>query len=767
MAKPASGASVAALVFAGLMVSPSLAAAQADVSQTPAPTRTPTVTVTGHKLDSEGYAAPPQYDTPIATLGPLGDQPILDAPQSVTVIPEDLVVNQQTRNVNDTLRFLPSVEIRDQQGFEISRPQSRGFQSSIASNTRLDGLNIIGTTEVPAENLAGIEVLNGPSGALFGPETPAGVFDYILKRPTDTPLLRYVEGFDSDGVFTEQADVGGRGGPDDKLGVRLNLLHGQGEAYVEGSHVDRTLASIDLDYHLDAKTVIEADYSHYSSDATGLPGSFVYDGASSGASKSTLLPAAVDPSRVGYGQPGAGTDISTETALGKIKHSFNSDWSFEIGGLYQNAIRGLYGITNTLTDDKGDFTVIKNFTAVPQFTIGSNSAALNGHIRLFGLLNDVSIGTNGFINGQYSHKTSIAVTLTGKNQTLNLADPMVLPTLPTPQSGGLYESSRVFEQSLVFGDTLHLTDQLAVQGVVSTSFLHSHSYAATGALTSQDKSDGVTSPTISLIYKPLPALSFHATYASSLEQGDQAPANVTNANQILAPYRDDLYELGAKYALTGDLLLTLDAFRMTRPFATTPLTTFEVVGEQRNNGVEAFVQGEITRDLSLFGGITYIDARLQDTGVATTANKLIVGVPTVKSDLVFDYHPAFARGAAATLTVNYEDRRAATNTNNSFAPSYVTIDPGVRYSLGLFGHHATARFQAINVTDTHYYISIADGAIVGSPGANTAYLGHATHLRGQPGIRLLTREPPSQRRDQPSAAAPDLASSSGPTALCR
>ena len=34
-----------------------------------------------------------------------------------------------------------------------------------------------------------------------------------------------------------------------------------------------------------------------------------------------------------------------------------------------------------------------------------------------------------------------------------------------------------------------------------------------------------------------------------------------------------------------------------------------------------------------------------------------------------------------------------------------------------------ARLGAINVTDTHYYSSIADGNIVGSPGANTAYLG--------------------------------------------
>ena len=57
-------------------------------------------------------------------------------------MPEDLLVNQQAATVNDALRYLPSVEVRDQQGYEVSRPQSRGFQGGIVQNTRLDGLNI-------------------------------------------------------------------------------------------------------------------------------------------------------------------------------------------------------------------------------------------------------------------------------------------------------------------------------------------------------------------------------------------------------------------------------------------------------------------------------------------------------------------------------------------------------------------------------------------------------------------------------------------------
>jgi iron complex outermembrane receptor protein len=177
--------------------------------------------------------------------------------------------------------------------------------------------------------------------------------------------------------------------------------------------------------------------------------------------------------------------------------------------------------------------------------------------------------------------------------------------------------------------------------------------------------------------------------------------------------------------VTPSLLLTVAAFHMTRPLAVTSATTnvFGVVGEQRNNGVELFAQGDITPELSMFGGATWIDARLEGSNNVTTDGKLVVGVPTVKSDLAIDYHPAFGHGLALTGAVHYEGVRAATNTNNTYAPSYGTLDVGMRYSTSFEKRSATFRFQVLNVTDTVYYSSIADGNIVGSAGANTAYLG--------------------------------------------
>jgi iron complex outermembrane receptor protein len=660
-----------------------------------------------------GYAEQPVFAVRTADMGPLGRRPTRDVPASVTTVPEDLIVNSQAHSVNDILRYLPSVEVRDQQGFEVSRPQSRGFQGSIVQNTRLDGLNVIGTTAIPSENLAGVQVLNGLSGALYGPQSPSGVFTYQLKRPTTATLYRVIGSYDSQGLWTGQVDASDTKGP---VGYRFTFVHGQGEGYVDGSHASRTLIAGDFDLHLDDRTVIEADVSHYETKSFGLPGSIVYFGGGL-----TVLPKAIDPTRVGYGQPNAGVDLSTNTGLVKLKHDFGGGWHFELGGLYQNANRGLYGITNTLTDNNGNYTVTKNFTAVPRFTVASNSAALTGTATLFGLANDLSLGTNGFVNGQYSSDTSIAVTL----GTGNLANPTVLPTKPTPATGGQYKSARLFVQSIVVGDTLHLDDRLALQGTLSTSFLSSKSWSKMGAVTSSDTRNGVLSPTVSLTYKPVGAVTLYATYANSIEQGETAPAGTANANQILSPYRDEEYEAGAKYQVTPGLLITASAFRMTRPLATTDAITnvFAVVGTQRNWGGELFGQGAVSPALSLFGGVTYIDARLIGSGVAATNDKRVVGVPHFKSDVTADYHPAFADGVALTGTVHYESDRAATNINNSFAPAFATVDVGLRYNAGWGGHHETLRLGVINVADKHYYASIADGNIVGSAGANTAYSG--------------------------------------------
>lgn len=662
-----------------------------------------------------GYAVRAEYHTRDADLGPLGTRSIKDTPMSVTVLPEQLLVNQQVKTVNDALRNLPSVTIRDQQGLEVSRPQSRGFVGTIDQNTRIDGMNVIGTTAIPAENLSGIEVLNGMAGSLYGPETPAGVFNYILKRPTREPLARLIENYDSRSIFTEQLDLGGPLGAGSPLGYRLNAVHGEGEGYANGSHSNRTLLSGAFDVHISPRTVIETNFTHYETHVTGLPGSVVYFGQSG----STRLPDALDPTAPGLGQRGAGTDLRSDMALAKLKHDFGNGWSFQVGGLYENAIRNLWGITNTFTDDAGDYTVTKNFNAIPRYAIVSNRAQLNGHFSWLGTENNLSIGTNGFSDRRYSYRNSIAVPLGSGN----ISDPVLFPPVATPANGGRYHSGMLREQSVIVGDTMHFNAAWAAQAVLNSSYLKTQSFNKSGKLTKSDSADGQISPTVSVIYTPTRKLTAYATWARSIEPGDTAPAGTVNANEFLSPYHDKQYEAGVKYAVSSRLLLSAAAFRMTRPLAQTDVATnvFQVVGTQRNRGVELFAQGDLASSLSVLGGVTYVDARVTGSQVPGGDDKLVVGVPHWKADMSLDYHPAFFGGFALTGAVHFESRRAATNTNNSFAPAVATFDIGARYSTPVGRHALTLRARIANLTDRYYFSAIADGNIVGSPGSNTAY----------------------------------------------
>ena len=63
-----------------------------------------------------------------------------------------------------------------------------------------------GTTAVPAENLAGIQVLNGLAGSLYGPETPAGVFNYVTGYSAKTDFHKLlVAPINMSGIISNRA----------------------------------------------------------------------------------------------------------------------------------------------------------------------------------------------------------------------------------------------------------------------------------------------------------------------------------------------------------------------------------------------------------------------------------------------------------------------------------------------------------------------------------------------------------------------------------
>ncbi|EHH69485.1 TonB-dependent receptor [Gluconobacter morbifer] len=670
--------------------------------------------ITVHRRNGAGTAA--DYNAKVADLGPLGNRPILDTPMSIMTVTHDVMLNQQARNINDLMAYVPSAQLEMRGDPNTSRPQSRGFEGDVIANTRMDGLNMVITTPYAAEQFDSMQVLNGLAGALYGPQNPAGTFDFTLKRPTDRMTERFVAGVDSIGAPMESVDVSGRVGHNKWFGYRLNLLNQNGEGYVADSHMRRDLVSGDFDIHISPKTVIQIDASQYTYAERGYPGGFSY-------STAIQLPQAPDLSQQGYGQRQAGYNMETDTVLAKIIHHFNDNWSLKVGGLWQNAGRNVFSTANQLQNSAGLYkqTISAALTA-NDFVAGSNMAYLNGTFHTGFLKHQIEIGTNGYVMGNYNPTSSTGTLTLGE---ASIGHPQTFSSAQ-PYYSGRYKSADTMNQSLLAGDTISLGRHWSIMGSLAWSWLSTNNYNTTNTKTSSYSRSAAFSPMTSLMYKPADNQTAYFTWGRSLQAGTIAPAGAANVNQVTAPLRSEEYEVGYKILVAKRLQLNVAGFRMARPFGyTDPITNvYSNYGIQRNYGVEFQASGNITDNLSVLGGMTWLDAQLLNTGTAKTSYKQVVGVPPLMANVLLDYRLPFLKGGAVNANVHYMGRRAANVYNTTFAPSYVTLDLGARYAVHVYDQPLVFRFGVNNVTNQSYWASVYPSSINGGGSAtNSAVAG--------------------------------------------
>jgi len=195
----------------------------------------------------------------------------------------------------------------------------------------------------------------------------------------------------------------------------------------------------------------------------------------------------------------------------------------------------------------------------------------------------------------------------------------------------------------------------------------------------------------------------------------------------MPPYRSKSHEVGVKAELTSRASFTIAGFHIERPFAfTDPADNyFKVAGNQRNFGMEISATGDVFRDMTVYGGLTLMDPRLQDTGNPLTTDKLVVGTPKLRSNLFAEYRLPQVKGLSFNMNWHHTGKRAADNTNAIWGAGYHTLDLGARFTTRLFGERTpvTWRFDAANVGNAFYWASIFTTNQDGGVGSYNAFLG--------------------------------------------
>ena len=658
--------------------------------------------------------------------GVLGSAPIVDQPIVITMLPSAEIRNTQVKTLRDAIQFLPLVNFNEQEGDQIIRPSTRGIQGSIAQNTRQDGMAFAITGANAVEQYETLQVQNGLGSSFYGPANPSGIFDFILKRPPDEHSTNLYLEQDSSTLGTIYGDAGGRFGPNHLFGYRSNLLYSDGGAYVANARQRRRLAEFAFDARPTPRSLIDVSYSAYDVVQRGYPGWFSYgsDPASTARPRTTLLlPAAPDPTRVGYGQPDTGVNLTTQSTSARYHYQISPQWRMVAGGLAQRLNRFIDTGVNTLTSNAGNYNVILASGFAARFDTVSDLGYLTGTGHFFGVKHDLVFGSEGYRFRQFSYPNPLASTLLLGST--SIAAPVILPPSAAglPVYRNLYKASIINQQGFNIGDLFTLPKHFLVRLAGSQDYFGSDNNTVGGRRTGGSNRNGI-SPSASILYKPASWATAYATFASSLQQGDIAPGNAVNANQSLAPYRSNEWELGFK-TTDHPLAFTTALFRIQRPFANTDaLNVFRITGLQVNYGAELSAQGLLFHRLLIDGGFTALNARLNQTGIAATNGQRFVGTPDYKSNLLSEYHLPRVQDLVITGDWQFVGARPANDENLQFTPHFDTLNLGLRYGRVIGSKRATFRFTANTLGNVRYYSTISPGDITGTnAGSNTAFLG--------------------------------------------
>ncbi|MNK16368.1 Ferrichrome-iron receptor precursor [compost metagenome] len=165
------------------------------------------------------------------------DTPLIETPQSVSVVTREQMTEQGAQTLNQVLRYTPGVatESRGATATRLDQFTVRGFSAS----TYLDGLRVFGgrdaLPQVDAFRLERVDVLKGPASVIYGQGGPGGVVNQISKRPTEE-TLREVEV--QVGNYDFRRANFDFGGPMDEEGKYLYRLVGSG--YMSDGQVNDT-----------------------------------------------------------------------------------------------------------------------------------------------------------------------------------------------------------------------------------------------------------------------------------------------------------------------------------------------------------------------------------------------------------------------------------------------------------------------------------------------------------------------------------------------
>jgi catecholate siderophore receptor len=242
--------------------------------------------------------------------------------------------------------------------------------------------------------------------------------------------------------------------------------------------------------------------------------------------------------------------------------------------------------------------------------------------------------------------------------------------------------------------------------------------------TDLSRTDNAVSPRLGLIWTPNAASTYYVSYSHAfLPSGEQLGLATTTAD--LAPEKAKNYELGARWDLLARLTLSAALFRTDRDDVRVadPLNPgfFVKSGQQRTEGYELGLQGEVTPAWQVYGGYAHLDGRIRKpitSGTSATAASVVPAgskIGLVPEHTVSLWNKVNLGGGWATgLGVIHQSSSYTSFNNTVKLPGFTRFDGALFYELD--SRKIRVALNVENLFDKKYFPTV-DGDNNISPGA--------------------------------------------------
>ena len=603
--------------------------------------------------------------------------PIIDVPQSLTVISDEQIQDRGFASISDVVLMTPGISAGQGEG---NRDQITIRGQNTTADFFIDGLRDDVQYFRPLYNLKQIEVLRGSNAMIFGRGGGGGVINRVTKTPEGENFYGVRASVDSFGAYSLSGDLNQTFS--DATGGRLNAYYEDLNNHRDFFGGERFAINPTLQADLTPETRLNLFYEYVDDDRLTDRGVPSLAGAPLTGFDKTF-----------FGDPDFNrTTLQAHIFRARLDHKFGDNWSFngtmqyaDYDKLYQNLYPvGFDDMAGTVrldgyrdTTDRQNLIVQGNF--VGEFSTGSLD-----HLLLIGAEYGDQASDNARADVLFAQSNDDQITFAFTNPLQIPA--YTLPALVRDRSSDVNFASIYVQDQIDIGDHFKV-----IGGLRFDSFdvdVEDRIEIADGAADGNDgflgRKDEEISPRLGLIYKPRSNVSVYASYSQSFlpRSGDQF-LSLSLSSEALEPEEFRNYEAGVKWDLLDDLSITASVFQLDRDSGTTVDPNNpdnRILIGSRTQGLEFQMSGHLTENWTFDAGYSYLDGDERGRIVGgIEANRTLSQVPAHMLSLWSRFNVTDDFEVATGLI--HHSSQYASISNNVRLPGYTRIDAGAYYDV--------------------------------------------------------------------------------------